>query len=115
MGLKSWCPQGCLPSGCSKGEFIPYLFQLVKDAHIPWFVAPIHFQSQQSHLSELGSCHHISSASDSSLLLSLIRTFEITLGPPNNARYSPHLKICKLITPAKALLPCKGLTHCLPH
>ena len=37
--LKSRCQQGCVPSGGSKEEFFPCLFQPLEAAYIPWLVA----------------------------------------------------------------------------
>lgn len=40
MGLMSWYQPGCFPSGTSKGESLPYIFQLLEVICIPFLMAP---------------------------------------------------------------------------
>ena len=46
----SRCQQAGVPSGASRGESFPCLFQLLEAARAPWLVANFHCQRGESHI-----------------------------------------------------------------
>ena len=80
-GLKSRCQWSCIPSGDSRGEFVPCLFQAPEAAHVSWFVALL--PSPKPAMAE--SFSHRVFWPILLPLLPLLRILVITLGPPGNS------------------------------
>lgn len=88
-GPKSRCHQNCIPSGGSRAEFAPCLFQFLEDTCILWLVVPssILKASNPTLLSNADPCLPLSH-----------RTPVITLSSPGQ---SPHPRILSLVTSAE--------------
>lgn len=80
-----------------RGESIPYLFQLLEAACIPWLVTPFHPQTQQSHCSRVNFLD-----SDSPSTSFTYRDFYITWNPPRSSRITSSSQILNLVTSSKA-------------
>lgn len=88
-GPKWRCHQSCIPSGGSRAEFTPCLFQFLEDTCILWLVAPssIFRANNPTMLSHTGPCLPLSR-----------RTPAITLSSPGQP---PHPRILSLIPSAE--------------
>lgn len=83
-GLKSWCRQGCIPSGSSRGKTLPS----------PAFEVCLRSLTQRPlPPSSKLAAQHLQALSDSSLRRSLRRTFVITFGP--KSELVCHICVCK--------------------
>lgn len=103
LGLKSRCPQGCIPSGVSRGDcFLTH--PASRGCCTPWLLAPFPiFKTSTTGFSNL-------SLPPTKALLHpscILRTPVMAQGLPRWPEIVSRLKSLDLVTSAESLLPCK--------